>query len=301
MSPRIAIVTSEPGRPFDDDLPPLTAALERLGATVDAVDWDDAAADWSSFDLAVIRSTWDYTQRHDEYLDWTRRCAAATRLVNDPAIVAWNSDKRYLRDLVDGGVNVVATSFIGPGDSIDLPSGVEFVVKPTVSAGSRDTMRYVADDHAPAVAQIEALVASGRTVMVQPYQAAVDELGETALLYFGGEFSHAIRKAPLLVAGQDSTRALFAEEIITPAEAQRTQLDLAERCLAVLPGIAALAGVPLPLPYARVDVLVDNDGDVAVLELELVEPSLFFGFADEPGGAEAAGRFARVLVGMATA
>ena len=134
MSHRIAIVTSGPGRPFDDDLPPLVAALEQVGATVEVLDWDDDGADWGSFDLAVIRSTWDYTQRHDEFLDWTRRCASATTLINAPAVVAWNSDKRYLRDLVDAGVNVVDTSFIEPGDAIELPVGVEFVTAGISSA-----------------------------------------------------------------------------------------------------------------------------------------------------------------------
>lgn len=295
MSPRIAIVTSEPGRPFDDDLPPLVAAIEQLGATADVIDWDDADADWSSVDLAVIRSTWDYTQRYEEFLAWTDRCSSLTKLVNEPAVIRWNSDKLYLRDLVAAGVNVVDTMFIGPDDAIDLPNGVEFVVKPTVSAGSRDTMRYVADDHAPAIAQIEALVAARRTVMVQPYQAAVDELGETALLYFGGEFSHAVNKAPLLVAGQDSTRALFAQEIITAAEAEAGQLELAEQCLAAIAGVTALAGVAMPLPYARVDVLVDNDGRFSILELELAEPSVFFDWA--PG---APLRYAKVLVELAT-
>lgn len=291
MSPRIAIVTSEPGRPFDDDLPPLVSALEACDVSVDVVDWDDAGADWSAFDLAVIRSTWDYTLRHAEFLEWARRCAAATRLVNEPAVIAWNSDKRYLRDLVAAGVNVVDTSFISAGDPVDLPRGVEFVVKPTVSAGSRDTVRYVADDHERATAQIEALVAAGRTVMVQPYQAAVDDEGETALLFFGGTFSHAIRKAPLLVAGEDPTRALFAEEIITAATAEPGQLELAQRCLDALDGIEALAGVTMPLPYARVDVLVDNSGAFSILELELTEPSLFFTWA--PGAAD---RYAKVLV-----
>lgn len=296
MSHRIAIVTSGPGRPFDDDLPPLVAALEQVGAAVEVLDWDDDGADWASVDLAVIRSTWDYTQRHDEFLDWTRRCASATTLINAPAVVAWNSDKRYLRDLVDAGVNVVDTSFIEPGDQIELPVGVEFVVKPTVSAGSRDTVRYHADDHTPATAQIEALLADGRTVMVQPYQAAVDEQGETALLFFGGEFSHAIRKGPLLVAGEEATRALFAQEVITATDAHPDQVALATQCLAALGGIDALAGVSLPLPYARVDVLVDNDGRFSILELELTEPSLFFDWA--PGAPD---RYARVLVELAEA
>jgi glutathione synthase/RimK-type ligase-like ATP-grasp enzyme len=209
-----------------------------------------------------------------------------TTLINAPAVVAWNSDKRYLRDLVDAGVNVVDTSFIEPGDPIELPVGVEFVVKPTVSAGSRDTVRYHADDHAPATAQVEALLADGRTVMVQPYQAAVDEQGETALLFFGGEFSHAIRKGPLLAPNADATAALFAPEQIVARDPAPEERALAQRVLAALP-------FPGPLLYARVDLLRDAQGAPVLLELELTEPSLFFPFAQ--GSVE---RFVEALQGM---
>lgn len=300
MPARIAIVTCEAGRPRDDDLPPLLAALDRAGAVVEVVEWDDAAADWSTYELAVIRSTWDYTSRHDEFLSWTERCASLTRLINDPAVVAWNSDKRYLDELRDAGVRVVPSTFVADLDSFDpgrdLPADGEFVVKPTVSAGSANTVRHRAGDVDAAATQIRELLAIGKIPMVQPYQRAVDDEGETALLFFGGEFSHAINKGPLLVAGRPAHRALFAEEHITRAEANPEQLALARRCLDALRGVEALAGVEQPLPYARVDVLTDNDGEWSILELELTEPSLFLDWADG-----AADRYAKVLVELAEA
>ncbi|MFN8051820.1 MAG: hypothetical protein U0Q22_10310 [Acidimicrobiales bacterium] len=298
----IAIVTCAEGRPFDDDLDPLLAALATtaLGdrVAVEVVDWDDPAVDWSRYELALVRSTWDYTQRHREFLEWTRRCGAATRLLNAPEVIAWNSDKRYLRDLEQAGIAVVPSTFVVSADEpYELPATGEFVVKPTVSAGSRDTIRYLDGDHAAARAHVDALVAAGRPTMIQPYQSAIDAEGETALLYFGGRFSHAVNKAPLLTAGEPATRALFSEEIITTTVARPDDVALADRCLAALGDVEALRGVDLPLPYARVDVLTGNDGRPAVLELELTEPSLFLGRAGDDGGAAAAAMFAGVIVG----
>lgn len=294
---RLAIVTCEPGRARDDDLAPLVEAVAALGVDVEVVEWDDPAADWSEFDLAVIRSTWDYSFRHDEFLEWTRRCAASTRLVNPPEVVAWNSDKHYLRELRAAGVPVVATTFVDDLDTFDpgrdVPVDEEFVVKPTVSAGSANTVRYHRGDVDAAATQVRDLLAAGKQVMVQPYQRAVDDEGETALLYFGGELSHAINKGPLLVAGQPAHRALFAEEHIGRAEATMAQREVAERCLAALGSLDSFVGIALPLAYARIDVLTDNDGRASLLELELTEPSLFFDWSE--GSAE---RFAAVLVAM---
>lgn len=290
--PAIALVTSAAGRPHDDDLPPLIAAIAAREALVEAVDWDDPNVDWSRFDLAVIRSTWDYTERLSEFLAWSERCGAATRLVNAPAVIAWNTDKRYLDQLL--GVRVVTTTFIEPGGAVELPADAEFVVKPTVSAGSRDTVRYRAGDRS-AIDQIDALLAADRAVMVQPYQLAVDVEGETALLFFGGEFSHAINKAALLTAGEEATRALFAEEHIGVTEATPEQLRVARECLEAIERVPALVGVEFPLAYARIDVLRDNDGQIAVLEVELTEPSLFLDWSN--GGAD---RYAEVLIAMAS-
>lgn len=271
-------------------------------------EWDDPMFDWSAVDLAVIRSTWDYTTRLDEFLAWTERCEGLTRLVNPAAVVAWNSDKRYLDDLSAAGIPVVPTTFVsaatvsatpGLGVSGLVPSAGEFVVKPTVSAGSADTTRHRAedpDDVAAAVASVERLVAAGRTVMVQPYQRAVDDEGETAFLFFGGEFSHAVNKGPLLTAGAAAHDDLYAEETITRTTPSPEAEALARRCHDALASVPALADVSFPLAYARIDVVTANDGRPAILEVELIEPSVFVDWSDD-----GAARCAKVLVGVATA
>ena len=160
------------------------------------------------------------------------------------------------------------------------------MVKPTVGAGSRDAQRYLRADRAAAIAHARRLLDQGRHVLVQPYLKAVDEQGETALLFFGGTFSHAIRKAPLLKRGEDPTSALFKAESITPRQPSAAERDVATRVLAALPFDT--------LAYARVDLLPSESGP-QLLELELTEPSVFLPYAEG-----AAARFAAVLAARLT-
>lgn len=273
---RIALATAIAAYALDEDLPPLLSALRERGHRADAVAWDDPTVSWSRFDLVLLRSTWNYTERPAEFLHWCETVAAVTRLLNPPALVRWNTDKRYLADLARAGVPVIAAHFLAPGDDpAAFPAHAEFVVKPCIGAGSRDTQRYTAPNRAAAVAHAKRLLDAGRHVLVQPYLEAVDTQGETALLYFGGRYSHAIRKGPLLARDGDATRALFAPEAITPREPSLVEMAVAQQALAAIPG-----GAPL---YARIDLLPSPSGP-QLLELELTEPSLFFGFA--PGAAE---------------
>lgn len=298
--PRIALVTANAARALDDDLPPLVEALARAGAEVTVLDWDDAAADWGAQDLAVLRSTWDYTDRLGEFLAWVERAAAQTTLLNPPAILRWNTDKHYLGELAAQGVATVPSAFVEPGadaaaalqgflDAYADGAKFEFVVKPCVGAGSRDAQRHGLDAQAAALAHVQRLLDAGRSVLLQPYLARVDAHGETALLWFDGEFSHAIRKGPLLRRGDGPTRALFAAEHITAREPTAAELALARATLAAIPS-------PQPLLYARVDLIQDDAGAPRLLELELSEPSLFFGF-----GAGSADRFAAALLARAQA
>ncbi len=257
-----------------------------LGAEVAMPCWDDPSVDWSRFDVAVLRSTWDYAERIDEFLAWIAHCAVVTRLENPPEIVRWNTDKRYLQDLARAGVPVVPTRFVVPGADASaeldrflaggpgalsvgrLERFADFVVKPSVGAASRDAARYRRADRALALAHLSRLLDAGRHTMLQPYLDRVDQHGETALMYFEGEFSHAVRKGPILRAGADLVAGLFAPEAITARVA-----DTAERCAAD----AALAALTLGSPlYARVDLIRGGDDRPVVLELELTEPSLFF-------------------------
>jgi glutathione synthase/RimK-type ligase-like ATP-grasp enzyme len=263
---RIALATCSYFPDGDADDAGIAAAI---GGDVAFAIWDDAAVDWSTYDLVVIRSTWDYQGRRDEYLAWARRLG--DRLVNPYDVIAWNTDKRYLKELAEAGLPVVPTELVEPGEAFVAAEG-EYVVKPTVSAGSRDTARFGRDDGdaARAAELVAAIHASGRTAMVQPYVASVDTRGETATLFFGGTFSHAIHKGPLLKPGAAPTSEVFAAETIESREASAAEREVAERVLAYATERFG------PLAYARIDLVEDAGGAPLLLELELTEPSLFF-------------------------
>jgi hypothetical protein len=285
---RIALVSARAARDLDEDMPPLLAALDEAGLDAAVADWDDPDVDWTGFRLALLRSTWDYAERCAEFLAWAERTAKLTTLVNPPDVIRWNTDKHYLRDLARAGVPTVPTQFVEPGEHAAaalegfLTEGMaEWVVKPAVGAGSRDAARYVKGEERAASDHIERLLGAGRSVLLQPYLDQIDLHGETALMYFAGRFSHAIRKGPLLRRSTAPTGALFAAEHITPRLPGAAELQVAERSLAVLPFATPL--------YARVDLIRSEDGQPCLLELELTEPSLFFMHA--PGAAR---RFAEL-------
>lgn len=302
MKLRIALVTAREALALDEDMPLLLDAMADAGVSADTPCWDDPAVDWSSYDAALLRSTWDYVDRIDEFLDWSERCARRTCLLNPPEIVRWNTDKHYLVHLAHAGVPVVPTRFIerGMDAAAELSrflqggSGAftvghcgafgQFVVKPSVGAGSRDAARYRIEDRSRAEAHIARLLASARSVMLQPYLGRVDHRGETAVIYIGGSYSHAIRKGPLLRLEDALVAGLFAPEQITPRQPDAEEMRVAD---------AAFRACSLEQPlYARMDLIHDDNGSPVVLELELTEPSLFFVYSPE-----AAGRFADVLLG----
>lgn len=293
----VALATCREFPLLDDEDRLLLPELERLGiAGVPAV-WTDPSVDWAGFDAVVIRETWDYAERRSDFLAWTNRVSAQSRLANPADTVAWNTDKRYLRDLADRGCAVVPTVFLEPGDD---PAGWrpavgydDFVVKPAVSAGSRDTVRYSATAPLDAArAHVRRLLDAGRTVMVQPYLEAVDTIGETALVYLDGEFSHAIRKGPLLERDVEGARVegLFVQEQIDPRDPTPAELAVAASALAAIPRSAGT------ILFARVDLIPGPDGDPLLLELELTEPSLFLSHA--PG---AAARLAAAIARLVSA
>ncbi len=291
---RIALVTAAAARTLDEDLAPLDNALRAAGIDSAIVEWDDASIDWSRFDLAVLRSTWDYSTRLAEFLAWIDRVSPATTLLNPRDVVRWNTDKHYLAHLANAGVPTVPSQFVEPGDDASAAldafldrDGDEFVVKPSVGAGSRDAQRYARSERAAAVSHAQRLLDANRSVLLQPYLGRIDAYGETALMFFEGRFSHAIRKGPLLRRGEGPTRALFAAEHITPRDASAEEIAVAEYTLAAIP-------FAKPLLYARVDLIHDDAGAPCVLELELSEPSLFF--AQAPGSAE---RFAAAIAARA--
>lgn len=269
-TPRIAVVTYDPrGEEHKDrDLPVLVAALREAGADAVAVHWDDPAADWAAFDLALIRSTWDYSWRAEEFTAWAERCGKATRLANPVDVVRWNADKRYLGQLAEAGVPAVPTRYFAPGDPVDLPADREYVVKPASGAGARYAARYPAGERDAAVRQVERMHAEGFTVMVQPYLSSIDTHGERALQFFGGRLLHAGVKGAVLAPGTPYDADKVAHPDLRPWDPTPAELAVAERALAAVPGDAE------PL-YARVDLVTGPDGEPCVMELELIEPNLF--------------------------
>lgn len=302
--PRIALATASevPGL-LDAEGTLLHAALRAAGADADAVVWDDPAADWVCYDAVVVRSTWDYAARRDEFVAWAYHVQGLTTLHNDAATIAWNTDKRYLRDLAAAGVPTVPTVFLDPGDDPARHrfAAIEHVVKPVVSAGSKDTLRFAPDQTARSSAHAGRLLDAGRPVMVQPYLSGVDTEGETAVVVIAGEVSHTLRKAPLLTLGMDLASGLYLPEEMSPRAATSAELAVARQALAAVPRTGgprrSVSGEPLlrewvprePL-FARVDLLPTDDGPV-VLELELTEPSLFLDHV--PGTAD---RFAAAIL-----
>ena len=166
-------------------------------------------------------------------------------------------------------------------------------MKPAVSAGSRDTNRYLSGDHDEvAVAHASALLAAGRTVMVQPYLAQVDTHGETAMFFFGGAFSHAVRKGALLTPAMELVSGAYKPETIEPRDPSEAERDAAEQVLDALAQVSPAGREQLL--YARVDLVPGADGSPTLLELELAEPSMFLVY-DGSGGTESAQRFATAI------
>ena len=288
-TPTVALATCRDLPDLDVDEQLLLAPLADAGVHATVAIWDDTDVDWARFDLVVVRSTWDYAGQLDAFLAWAR---SVDRLANPADVLTWNTDKRYLRELDAAGVPVVDTEWLEPGDLISLPPSGEIVVKPAVSAGSLDTGRYDLarqEHHRLATAHAERLLDAGRTVMVQPYLAAVDVDGERSLLFVGGAFSHSATKSAMLAGPHEATDALFRAETITAHLATDAELALARATLAAVPGSDRLL-------YARVDLVDDDRGAARVLEVEVTEPSMFMG--ESPGSAE---RFAAAIAAAAGA
>lgn len=306
MTPlRIALATYSQLPGLDADDAPLLGALEARGADARAVVWDDPAEIWASYDLVVVRSTWDYVGRLDEFLAWARRVEAVSSLANPSTVLAWNTDKTYLQDLEAQGIAVVPTKFLDPavhneGRKIHArtPGRGEFVVKPSVSAGTMDTARYWSGDvkdRGAAMRHTRRLLTAGRGVMIQPYFSGIDEVGETALVYIGGTYSHAARKGALLQLGADPAGPSMTEDM-SPREPSRAERELADAVVAVVPSLVPGYDAAEPLLYTRVDLLPDEDGHPVVLEVEVTEPSLFLRL-----GAGAVDRFADAVLARARA
>ena len=294
--PEVLLATAEGCWELDEDAPLLTDALADRGIHARPAVWDDPGVDWERAGVVVVRSTWDYPLRRDEFLEWAAAVSEVTRLVNPVEVIGWNTDKAYLLDLARDGLPVVQTWLLPPGhDSRDAAARIReaaggggepdrraperhVVVKPSVSAGSRDTARFAPDEVDGAVDLAARICAGGRTAMVQPYLDSVDSIGETGLVYFDGVLSHAFTKDALLTETGEHDRGVFAIESISPKHPDAGAARLGD---AVVQAVEQRFGGPPG--YLRVDMLVGTDGSPVLLELEATEPSWFL--ATDPAAA----------------
>lgn len=262
----LRIATVRPLPEPDPDEGPLLEALARQGVVARMVAWRDAGEDWDAPVPTVLRSTWDYLHHLEAFLSWSERAARAAPLWNPPALVRWNAHKFYLRELEERGFPIVATEFLPRGaearlaDVMAARAWPEVVVKPAVSAASFGTLRVRAgiDGELERGEAHLARFLAERDMLVQRYARAVESSGERALVWIDGELTHAVRKSP---------RFSGEEESVSPA------LPVAEdeRALA----LALLEPLWRELLYARIDLVRDEHGQPTLMELELIEPSLF--------------------------
>lgn len=266
----ILIATCKQLPSFEKDDAPLYACLEKNGVSFSIVPWDEIR-NGDGFDACLIRTTWDYVEKREAFQAWIVQISKQLKLLNSAAILRWNIDKQYLKYLHQRGVPIAPTIWLD--ESIDLVSVMSQkkwargFIKPVIGACAVDTFRFSSENIQEAQEFLNTTTAHQK-MMLQPYIPSVETQGEYSAIYFGGGFSHAVRKVP--VPGdyrvQDDYGA--SDEGI---EAPKGLLDLAER---------TLKNIPYPWLYARVDALVMDDGTWVLNELEMIEPSLFFRHAE---------------------
>lgn len=278
----------------DHDEAPLLAALRDAGHRAETVAWDTPAGSTPSlaaFDAVCLRATWNYAHRADRFLAWVEAASSVTRVLNPASVVRWNVEKTYLRRLEARGVPIVPTVFVEAGAAADVGGVVgergwdRVVIKPTVGAGSVLAERFETG-RAGGVAAAQAFLdthAPARGMMIQRYMPSVEagETGELAIVTIGGGVSHGVRKRPRFAsedervegASPTGTERAFAAQVLDAAGEE-------------LGGAEVL--------YARVDVMRGDGGEILLSELELIEPSLYFGLCE--GAAEAfVGALERVM------
>ena len=266
----IALVTTQAARGHDHDLDILTAALDAAQQKWQIVNWDDASIDWTQFSIAVLRSTWDYYARLDEFIAWVDRISTQTSLCNPAEIVRWNVDKRYLQEMSAHGIPVMATTFVA--QLIDITQELiaqDVIIKPVVSAGSNNTARHCSDPVA-ARAQLDHILSNAGVAMVQPYSPTIDSVGETGLVYLGGKFSHAFGKDAVFGEAEQVHNGVHVQEVITARTANPNEHQLGDSVMKFL--INKFGVTPL---YARIDMVTNIDGVPEIMEVELTEPSLY--------------------------
>jgi len=282
---RIAIATAKGAD--DVDMPLLINALGASDISAEAIEWD-ADRNWHAFDMVLVRSTWDYPWRVENFSAWIDHVSHSTLLVNPSEVIRWNLNKCYLCDLDRAGLPVIPTRYVKRVERPELLAG-EIVVKPVVSASAWNTARYLPDAQAEAIEHIRMLHSQGVDAMVQPYLKQIEVMGERRLIFFNNRLSHAVRRGAVLHTSQIHNEQLPRPQR-THYSPSRSELAIAAAALRAVPGICH------PLPYARVDLVPGSTGGPMIMELELIEPNL--SLITAPGAVD---RFAKALTEFASA
>ena len=265
----------------EDEL--LQTALESHGLKVGRKSWDDSEFDWSSTQSIVFRAIWDYFDRYDEFEPWLKRVQTQCKVINPPELIWWNIDKAYLGDLERRGVAIPPTEFLSREEPARLTELAmrrgwsEVVVKPNIAGGAYNTFRVKEDELENFQPKLEALCKEA-DMMVQEFQPAIMERGEISLMLFGGEYSHSILKTAK--AGDYRVQDDYGGTV-HEYDAKEDEIAFAQQVMASVD--------PMPL-YGRVDMSWDVDGNPILMELEIIEPELWF-----RNDAQAAPRMARIL------
>ena len=277
---RLALATCSNLPDWEVDDLPFHQAIVDAGIDMERPIWDDPAVDWKSFDLVLIRTTWDYQEKQQDFNAWAERISVETRLVNPVNVVVWNTAKTYLRDLERVGAPLTPTKWLDQGTQVDIQAMMQGLgwtrgfLKPVVGATARETLPFDCSPESleKAQAHLDRLLPV-ESMMLQPFLASVMEEGEYSAIFFGGEFSHGVQKIP--VAGDyrvqddfgatDKPHTFSASDYETVQQIEKSLLRLVKE---------RFDGVTLT--YARVDMIRDAEGKLRLNELELVEPSLFF-------------------------
>jgi len=290
---RVAFVTTVDLDAIHDDvdLPLQLIAFANAGIDLVQAAWEDETVAWDSFDLVVVRSPWNYVEKLSAFRKWLGDRRGMTTFHNPVELIEWNIDKHYLADLADRGVPIVPTAFVHSIEEFRSAAqsfgSAEIVVKPSVSAGSRLTGRFLKADGAAEALATE-IFANDLTMMIQPYATRIDSEGEIGTVLFDGVISHSFNKAALLAEGGQLVGGEYQEQITsvqTPDDV-RVVVDAAASAVTEITREAGWISKDQQLLYGRYDVVRLDDGSPALLEAELFEPCFFL-----PTDLDAAGRF----------
>lgn len=254
---------------LEDEL--VMSALRSLALNVQRVSWDDANFDWSNTSHVLIRATWDYFERIQAFGEWLNMVSSVTNLINPYSLLVWNMDKHYLESLSNQGVAIAPTRFIEKGNRHQLSSLFvetafeEAVIKPAIGGGGRHTYR-ISRDQINEYEQLFSRLIEKEAFLFQQFQPSVLSFGEISLMFFGGEYSHAIRKQAK--TGDFRVQDDFGGTV-TAYQADNATIELAQKIIELCK----------PEPhYARVDLIPDGNNSWYLSELELIEPELWFRF-----------------------